>query len=58
MALAAVEGAGLNVRTNVHSMTDPDQAQQLRSAADSLRHEARGLAAEVLSVAETRAGLR
>ncbi|MCC7206488.1 MAG: glutamate formimidoyltransferase [Anaerolineae bacterium] len=58
MALAAVEGAGLNVRTNAHSMTDPDQAARLRDAAENLRREARDLAAEVLSVAETRAGLR
>jgi glutamate formiminotransferase/formiminotetrahydrofolate cyclodeaminase len=61
MALAAIEGAALNVRVNAHSLTSPaedtDVAAHLRDTAARLVDEARALSAEVFSVAETRAGL-
>jgi glutamate formiminotransferase/formiminotetrahydrofolate cyclodeaminase len=58
MALAAVEGAALNVRVNAHSLADPSVAAHLRESAAALCAEARALCAETLSIAETRAGLR
>jgi glutamate formiminotransferase / formiminotetrahydrofolate cyclodeaminase len=60
MALAAIEGAALNVRVNAHSLTSPedtDVAAHLRDTAARLVAEARALSAEVFSIAETRAGL-
>jgi glutamate formiminotransferase/formiminotetrahydrofolate cyclodeaminase len=58
MALAAIEGAGLNVRVNAHSLSDPDMAANFRDTAGTLIGDARALAAEIFSIAETRAGLR
>src|SRR5689334_22725752 len=57
VALAAVEGAGLNVRVNAHSLTDATVAGHLRDTAARLIDDARTLSGEALSVAETRAGL-
>lgn len=58
MALAALEGAALNVRVNVKDLTDADVASHLRETVTRLINEARSLSAEVLSIAETRAGLK
>jgi glutamate formiminotransferase/formiminotetrahydrofolate cyclodeaminase len=58
MALAAIEGAALNVRINAHNLTDADVVSHLIDTARSLTDEARALSAEVLSIAETRAGLK
>jgi glutamate formiminotransferase/formiminotetrahydrofolate cyclodeaminase len=58
MALAAIEGAGLNVRVNAHSLSAADVAADFRNAAATLIDDARALAAEILSIVETRAGLR
>ncbi len=58
MALAAVEGAALNVRVNVKDLSDQDIASHLRETVTRLTNEARSLSAEVLSIAEKRAGLR
>jgi glutamate formiminotransferase/formiminotetrahydrofolate cyclodeaminase len=58
MGLSAIEGAGLNVRINAHSLTDADIAAHLTDTVSSLTEEARALSAEVLSLAETRAGLK
>ncbi|MCC7446058.1 MAG: glutamate formimidoyltransferase [Anaerolineae bacterium] len=58
LSMAALEGAGLNVRTNAHALTDPDIAAHLRDTAFRLIDEGRALSAEALSIAETRAGLK
>jgi formiminotetrahydrofolate cyclodeaminase len=58
MALAAIEGAALNVRANVHDLVDSDIAAHLHETVARLTDEARALSAEVLSIAETRAGLK
>lgn len=57
MALAAIEGAALNVRVNAHAITDRDSAAHFRSVAESLLETARSLAPEILAMAESRAGL-
>jgi glutamate formiminotransferase/formiminotetrahydrofolate cyclodeaminase len=58
MALAAIEGAALNVRANAHDLVDSDIAAHLHETVARLTDEARALSAEVLSIAETRAGLK
>ncbi len=58
MALAAIEGAALNVRVNAQSLTDATIAEHLRDTAARLVSEARSLSVEALSIAETRAGLK
>jgi glutamate formiminotransferase/formiminotetrahydrofolate cyclodeaminase len=58
MAMAAIEGAALNVRVNAHSITDRDAAAHFRSVAGSLLDNTRSLSAEILTLAENRAGLK
>ncbi len=58
MALAAVEGAALNVRVNAQSLTDPTAAEHLRDTVARLIDEAHTLSGEAVSIAETRAGLK
>ncbi len=58
MALAAIEGAALNVRVNAHSLMDEEIAAYLRDTVARLIGEAHSLSAEALSIAETRAGLK
>jgi formiminotetrahydrofolate cyclodeaminase len=57
MAMAALEGAGLNVRVNAHSLTDGDISAHLRDTVSRLIYDAQAIKIEVLSVVETRAGL-
>ena len=57
MGLAAVEGAALNVRVNLISMKDTATAQEMRQKIGVLVSEARALHAEIVSIAQTRAGL-
>lgn len=58
LALAAIEGAGLNVRVNALGITDRDAASHFRSLSASLLENARSLSAEAIAVAEARAGLK
>ena len=58
MAMAAIQGAALNVRINAHSLTDPDVAGHLTDTVERLDTEARTLSADVIAIAETRAGLK
>ncbi|MBX3086821.1 MAG: glutamate formimidoyltransferase [Anaerolineae bacterium] len=57
MANAAIEGAALNVLTNVKSLTNRSEASRLREGAVTLREAARSLSAEIVHIAESRAGL-
>ena len=57
MARAAVEGAGLNVRVNVASLTDQAQARALLDELATLRSRAAELADQVVSSAEQRGKL-
>jgi glutamate formiminotransferase/formiminotetrahydrofolate cyclodeaminase len=57
MANAAIEGAALNVLTNVKSLTDQTEANRLRTDTIVLREDARSLSAEIVRIAESRAGL-
>jgi len=54
MARAAVEGAGLNVRVNVASLTDQAQARALLDELATLRARAARLADQVVAAAEQR----
>jgi glutamate formiminotransferase/formiminotetrahydrofolate cyclodeaminase len=54
MARAAVEGAGLNVRVNVASLTDQAQARAHLDELDTLRTRAAQLADQVVAAAEQR----
>jgi glutamate formiminotransferase/formiminotetrahydrofolate cyclodeaminase len=58
MAMAAIEGAALNVRVNLAGLEDQKFADHLRESANQLINEARGLASEVQALVETRAGLK
>jgi glutamate formiminotransferase/formiminotetrahydrofolate cyclodeaminase len=57
MAMAALEGAALNVRVNVKGMTDTDAAAHLNDTADRIINEARSLSSDVIGIVHTRAGL-
>ncbi|HLY25006.1 MAG TPA: cyclodeaminase/cyclohydrolase family protein, partial [Aggregatilineales bacterium] len=57
VALAAVEGAALNVLVNVAGLIDSTQAGRLRDETERLVQEARALSADSVSLARTRAGL-
>jgi glutamate formiminotransferase/formiminotetrahydrofolate cyclodeaminase len=57
MALAAVEGAALNVLVNLQSMDDEAAVKAYRDEITSLRESGRALAAEIASLAEGRLGL-
>jgi glutamate formiminotransferase / formiminotetrahydrofolate cyclodeaminase len=57
MALAAVEGAALNVRVNLPSLTDSDFAQKARAHVSQIVQDARALNGEIVALAESRAGL-
>ncbi len=57
MALAAVEGAALNVRVNLKAVTDQAQAQDLRDRMNKLLGFARQAHAEILALVEQRAEL-
>jgi glutamate formiminotransferase/formiminotetrahydrofolate cyclodeaminase len=57
MALAAVEGAALNVLVNLQSMDDEAAVKTYRDEITSLRESGRALAAEIASLAEGRLGL-
>jgi glutamate formiminotransferase/formiminotetrahydrofolate cyclodeaminase len=57
MARAAVEGAGLNVRVNVASLTDQAQARALLDELAALRARAAQLADQVIASAEQRGQL-
>jgi len=57
MARAAVEGAGLNVRVNVASLTDQAQARALLDELATLRSRAAQLAEQVVSSAQQRGRL-
>lgn len=57
-ALAAVEGAKLNVLVNAKSLLDADLAASLRLRCAKVLGEVRALHAEIVDVAEIRAGLR
>jgi glutamate formiminotransferase/formiminotetrahydrofolate cyclodeaminase len=54
MAHAAVEGAGLNVRVNVASLTDKAQARARLDELDTLRARAAQLADQAIAAAEQR----
>ncbi len=58
MAAAACEGAALNVRINIQLMTDRALAAALTNQMAALLTEARGLSADIIVIAETRAKLR
>lgn len=58
MAMAAIEGAALNVRVNLAGLEDRKFAAHLQESASQLVAEARGLASEVQALVETRAGLK
>ena len=57
MARAAVESAGLNVRVNAASLSDPAQARALLEELGALRLRAAGLADQVLATVEQRGKL-
>ena len=57
MALAAIEGAGLNVRINLLDLTDELIRAELRDAITAVQEKGRALAAEVMQVAQERSGL-
>jgi glutamate formiminotransferase/formiminotetrahydrofolate cyclodeaminase len=57
LALAAVEGAALNVHVNLPGLKDVELAATIRCNADKLLGEARALHGEILAIAHTRAGL-
>ncbi len=57
MALAAVEGAALNVLVNLQSMDDEAAVKAYHDEITSLRESGRALAAEIASLAEGRLGL-
>jgi glutamate formiminotransferase/formiminotetrahydrofolate cyclodeaminase len=57
MALAAIEGAALNVLVNLQSMDDEAAVGAYRDEITSLRESGRALAAEIASLAEGRLGL-
>ncbi|GAB4555403.1 MAG: hypothetical protein OHK0023_26570 [Anaerolineae bacterium] len=58
MALAACEGAALNIRVNVLLITDKSRAESLQSQGLQYLAEARALHADTLVLVETRAKLR
>lgn len=58
MAAAACEGAALNVRINTQLLTDKALAASLTNQMAALLTEARGLSADIIVIAETRAKLR
>ncbi len=58
MAIAAIEGASLNVRINITSLEDQEFAAHLRETADQLLSDAHALASDVQAIVETRAGLK
>jgi glutamate formiminotransferase/formiminotetrahydrofolate cyclodeaminase len=58
IAMAAIEGAALNVRVNLAGLEDQEFAAHLRETANQLINEARALASEVQALVETRAGLK
>jgi glutamate formiminotransferase/formiminotetrahydrofolate cyclodeaminase len=58
MAIAAMEGAALNVRINLTGLEDQAFADHLRQTADQLMSDARGVASEIQALVETRAGLK
>jgi formiminotetrahydrofolate cyclodeaminase len=55
--LAAVEGAALNVRVNVVSLTDPDVAARYQNDIAAMVERARALRDAVVAVAEERTGI-
>lgn len=57
MAHAAVEGAALNVRVNLHGLRDQTAVEALRTNMSAILHDARALLAQIVSIAETRSGL-
>jgi len=57
MALAAVEGAALNVRINAKNMTDNAQAAEFRKKAADLVQAAQAAHADIIAQVYTRAGL-
>lgn len=56
MALAAIEGATLNVLVNLHDLEDKAASGAFREEVASLRQEGRALAAEIMAVVEERIG--
>src|SRR5258708_29799062 len=57
-ALAVLEGAALNALVNGVSLDDLGKAAHLRETVDNLRNEAHSRSAEVLTLVETRSGIR
>jgi glutamate formiminotransferase/formiminotetrahydrofolate cyclodeaminase len=57
IGLAAVEGAALNVRVNVVSLTDPDVAARYQNDIAAMVERARALRDSVVAVAEERTGI-
>jgi glutamate formiminotransferase/formiminotetrahydrofolate cyclodeaminase len=57
MALAAVEGAALNVRVNLPSLNDAEFSDKARTLVSQMVQEARAINGEVVAIAEQRAGL-
>ncbi|MEP7288750.1 MAG: glutamate formimidoyltransferase [Chloroflexota bacterium] len=57
MALAAIEGAALNVRVNALGLEDATLVADMRSTVTRLVNQARELNAEVIAIAERRSGL-
>jgi glutamate formiminotransferase/formiminotetrahydrofolate cyclodeaminase len=57
MALAAMEGAALNVRVNLLGLEDAEFAEHLRSELDQLLEQARAVHQQTIQAATTRVGL-
>jgi formiminotetrahydrofolate cyclodeaminase len=54
MGLAAVEGAGYNVRINLTSLKDAGTVNRLKKEAQSLANEAREVADEIKQLVESK----
>lgn len=57
MALAAIEGAALNVLVNLKSIEDADSVRKMTDEITGLRQSGRNLASEILATVQERMGL-